>query len=356
VAPPPQLHDLACVVHLHSTYSDGTGTVTQIANAARRSGADVVLLTDHDTLEAQDRGEAGWYGPVLVLVGEEVSPKGRDHYLAFDVDRTIDHRGLSGAQICEAVRDAGGFGFAAHPFSRGSPRFKRLARSIAFKDLDCDALEGIELWSFATDGGEQVTSIGAALRFVVSPERFLDHPPPANVEAWDRLCQAKRVVAIGGVDAHQFGVRMGPVVPLRLMSYRRSFRHIRTHVLCEEPMSGDLDADRDQVFAALRAGSCYLSVDSVASPKGFGFWAEGPSGVLPMGAEAPAGDWTLRAVVPSPARIRVLRDGRDLVDREAPVLARRVEEPGVYRVEAYRRVRGRERTWVMSNPIYLRQG
>jgi hypothetical protein len=350
VGAPPQLHDLACVVHLHSTYSDGTGTVPQIARAARRSGADAVLLTDHDTLEAQDRGQAGWYGPVLLLVGEEVSPKGRDHYLAFGLDRTIDHMGLSGAQICEAVRDAGGFGFAAHPFSRGSPRFKRLARAIAFKDLDCPALEGIELWSFATDSGERVSSIGGALRFIASPQRFLDHPPAENVEAWDRLCQAKRVVAIGGVDAHQFGVRVGPVVPLRLMSYRRSFRHIRTHVLCREPMTGDLEHDQAQVFAALRQGRCYLSVDSVASPKGFAFWADGPAGTVPMGGEAEGEGWTLRAMLPSPARIRILRDGRELVDREAPVIARPAEGPGVYRVEAHRG----GRTWVMSNPIYLR--
>ena len=29
-------------------------------------------------------------------------------------------------------------------------------------------------------------------------------------------------------------------------------------------------------------------------------------------------------------------------------------EPGVYRVEAYRDAHGRERTWILSNPIYLR--
>ncbi|MEA2400493.1 MAG: hypothetical protein QOK00_896, partial [Thermoleophilaceae bacterium] len=31
-----------------------------------------------------------------------------------------------------------------------------------------------------------------------------------------------------------------------------------------------------------------------------------------------------------------------------------VEAPGVYRVEALRRSHGRERTWILSNPIYLR--
>src|SRR5437764_14772076 len=119
----PALHDLTCVVHVHSTHSDGTGTVAEIAAAAVRNSVDVVLLTDHDTLAARRRGEEGWHGDVLVLVGEEVSPAGRDHYLAFGIAEEIDHRGLDAAGICAAVRAAGGFGFAAHPFSRGSERF-----------------------------------------------------------------------------------------------------------------------------------------------------------------------------------------------------------------------------------------
>ena len=40
--PAPLLHDLACVVHLHSTWSDGTGTVPQIVSAGQRAGVDVV--------------------------------------------------------------------------------------------------------------------------------------------------------------------------------------------------------------------------------------------------------------------------------------------------------------------------
>ena len=91
------MHDLACVVHLHSTYSDGTGTVKEIARAARRAKADVVQLTDHDTLAAKRNGEEGFYGDVLMLVGEEVSPRGRNHYLAFGIDTEIDHSRLDAA-------------------------------------------------------------------------------------------------------------------------------------------------------------------------------------------------------------------------------------------------------------------
>jgi hypothetical protein len=343
------MHDLACVVHLHSTYSDGTGTVPEIARAARRAGADVVLLTDHDTLEAKKRGEEGWYGPVLLLVGEEVSPRGGNHYLAFGMDEHVRHTGRAPAEICEAVRDGGGFGFAAHPWSQGSERFER-ARGMPFGDLSCPALHGVELWSFATDTGESLRTIPQLIHFLARPAHVLRHPPERNVRGWDELCRERRTVALGGLDAHQFGKRIGPFVPLRLMAYSRSFRFIRTHVLTEEPPSGELDHDREQVYGALRAGRCYIAVDAVAPAKGFGFWAEGSDGRLEMGAEAPAGDWTLRVVLPAPARIRLLRDGREIGrGRE-----QRVDEPGVYRAEAYREAHGAERTWVISNPIYLR--
>jgi hypothetical protein len=344
------MHDLACVAHLHSVYSDGTGTVPEIMRAAARAGADVVLLTDHDSLEAKRRGEEGWYDDVLLLVGTEVSPRRRNHYLAFGVDREIDHDGLDGAGICRAVRDAGGFGFAAHPFSQGSARFRERAPGMPFEALDCDALDGIELWSFANDTGESLASIPELVRFLATPARVLADPPERNLRAWDELCRTRRVVAIGGLDAHQYGKRIGPVVPVRIMAYHRSFRFIRTHVLCDEPPIRELEHDRDQVYAALRAGRCYIAVDAVAPARGFRFEADD----LPMGAEAPAGRRTLSARTPLPATLRLLRDGEELAGGLGTSLDVEVEEPGVYRVEARREAKGRQRTWILSNPIYLR--
>jgi hypothetical protein len=342
------MHDLSCVVHLHSTHSDGTGTVPEIARAAARARADVVLLTDHDSLGAMRQGEEGWYGDVLLLAGVEVSPLRRDHYLAFGIDREIRHHRLDGCGIARAVRDAGGFGFAAHPFSSGSVRFKR--PGVPFDGLDCDALHGIELWNMANDEGEQLGSIAAALRFLAMPARMLDHPPERNVRAWDELCRTRRVVAVGGLDAHQYGKRVGPFVPVRAMSYRRSFRLVRTHVLCERPPSGDLEHDRELVYEPLRSGRCYIAVASVAPASGFRF----ESADVPMGGEAPAGLRTLHVRTPLPARIRLLRDSADFAAAEGTTLDADVEEPGVYRVEARRTAHGRDRTWIVSNPIYLR--
>jgi hypothetical protein len=289
---------------------------------------------------------------VLVLVGEEVSPRARNHYLAFDIEDAIRHRGMSAAEICVAVRERGGFGFAAHPFSRGSERFRR-AVGMPFEELECEDLHGIELWSWVTDTAERLESIPAALRFIAAPGRVVVHPPERNLAEWDRLCARRRTVAIGGLDAHQFGRRIGPFV-LRLMSYRRSFRHLRTHVLAEGALTGDLAHDRELVYHSLREGRCYLAMDSVADARGFRFWAEDANGVIPMGSETAARRFALRAQLPAPAQLRLLRNGSELAAVEAPGLEQAVEEPGVYRVEAYRRARGTERTWIISNPIYLR--
>jgi hypothetical protein len=143
-------------------------------------------------------------------------------------------------------------------------------------------------------------------------------------------------------------------VPVKLMSYRRSFAQIRTHVLCEEPPAGELERDRAQVFSALREGRSYIAVDALAPARGFRFWAEGPGGELPLGAEASADRYALHAVLPGPARLRLLRNGEEIAARDAPALVCDVDEPGVYRVEARLERHGRDRTWIVSNPIYLR--
>ncbi|HEX4734220.1 MAG TPA: CehA/McbA family metallohydrolase [Thermoleophilaceae bacterium] len=332
------MHDLVCVVHVHSTHSDGSGSVPQIARAAQRAGIDVVLLTDHDTLAAKREGEERWYENVLVLVGEEVSPTDRDHFLAFGIDQEISRR-LTGPEICEAVNAAGGFGFAAHPFSRGSERFKR--PGIVFGEPDC--LEGIELWSFLNDTGERVRGFRDLARMILAPQRAIGGPPEGNLSEWDRLCQARRVVAIGGLDAHQFGIRIAGHVPLRLMGYRRAFKQLHTHVLVDEPLTRELEHDRTLVYEALRQGRCYIANDEVADARGFAVSNMGEELGFESGRE-------LLITTPQRAHIRLLRDGERCAEADAPELRHSIELPGVYRVEVV--LAGRP--WIYSNPVYFR--
>jgi hypothetical protein len=222
---------------------------------------------------------------------------------------------------------------------------------MPFAALDSPDLDGVELWSFVTDTAEELESLGAALRFIVAPGRVIEHPPERNMRAWDELCRRRRVVAIGGLDAHQIGKRIGPVVPFRLMAYHRSFRYLRTHVLCREPPTGDLEHDREQVYSALRDGRCYLAMDSLGPARGFDFSA----GELEMGSEALASPRSFRVHAPARADLRLLRDGEVVATAsDATELSHDASEPGVYRAELRRRAHGRTRTWILSNPIYLR--
>jgi hypothetical protein len=332
-----QLQDLSCVVHLHSTHSDGTGTVEEIAAAGRANGLDVILLTDHDTLAADD----AWHGSVLVLVGEEVSPRDQNHYLAFGLERVIDHTGMSPAEIAAAVRDAGGFGFAAHPFSRGNPALGRAAKAMPFHDLA--AVDGIEVWNFVGDSGEQFAGWRDALRFLRAPMRWMPDLPQRNLDEWDRLGALRRVPMIGGLDAHQVGKRIAGRVPVKLMSYERSFRMLTTHVLVPSFLSGDVARDRAMVFDALRAGRSYVARDWLAPARGFSFTRMGEE----MAAERPR----LEVRLPRRADVRLLRDGEVVASADASAeLDFDPSEPGVYRVEA--RIGGR--LWILSNAVYVR--
>jgi hypothetical protein len=196
------------------------------------------------------------------------------------------------------------------------------------------------VWSLVTDVAEALPRRRDALRFMFTPRRVVERPPARNLAAWDRLGARRRVVGIGGIDAHQIGLRIGGRVPLRLMAYHRSFALLRTHVLVEGEPSVE------SVYAALRAGRCYLALDYLASPKGFEF--EG------MGQEVEAIPRRLHARVPRPAALTLLRDGAPIATGQGTEIAADVQEPGVYRLEATLPHNGVDRAWIISNPVYLR--
>ncbi len=345
---PARVHHLPCVVHVHSTYSDGTATVPEILDAARTAGARAVLLCDHNTLGARRDGWEGWHGGVLLLVGHEVTPPPpQGHFLAFGLDREVPDKSRTGAQICADVVRAGGVGFAAHPFSAGSRMSARLAAPARWDALAECPEAGIELWSLATDTAEGWTSPLAAWRELRDPEGRLDGPPAGHLAAWDALGRRRRVPALGGLDAHQPGPRWRGRVRSP-MPNRRWFGLLHTVLELDDEPTGDLDADRAGVLAALAAGRALLACPTRGDPSGFGFSA---GRGLRMGDEAGVDGQELRVTAPLAADLLLLRDGRPVAAAGgARELRARAEGPGVYRVEARRG----GRLWILTNAIYLR--
>lgn len=345
-----QMYDLTCVIHVHSTFSDGTATIPEILDAGRKSGAEAVLLTDHDSLEAARRGWEGWHEGVLLLVGHEVTTRG-GHLLAFDTPAEIEHSSLTEEEICARLQEAGGFGFAAHPFSRGGLA-PSIVRPHPWSALTACPRCGVEVWSVLTDAAERWRTPQALWRFLRDPVRELEGPPPENLAQWDRLCAGRRVPAVGGLDAHQSGLRIHGRV-ISPMPHDRYFRLVRTHVLLDAPPRHELAPDRQAVYSALKEGRCHIGFDAIADSTGFQFWGTRGGALAMMGAPARGGGWTLQARAPSPANLRLLRDGELVCSKAGNELACQVDRPGSYRIEARRHEDSRRRTWIVSNPIYL---
>jgi hypothetical protein len=356
VEPPANLFDVSCVIHVHSTYSDGTATVPELLAAASEAGADALLLTDHDTLQARRDGWEGSHEGVFLLVGTEISSK-EGHYLAFGVNREIPHAGRSALEIADAVRAAGGIGFAAHPFSAGGhmlirPLARRIVPAHGWRALDDPrGYDGLELWSLTTDAAERWRTPAEALRWLRDPQAEVANGPPADrLRRWDWLSAHRRVPAIGGLDGHQPGIRLRGRVHSPL-SHARTFELLRTHLLCDRPLSGELQSDRATALRALAAGRAWLTCPFVAPAHGARLWAERRDGqMVTLGGEAAAERTQLCVRLPRAAEIMVVRDGVRLHRLHGARVDLGVELPGAYRVEAW--IDGR--LWLLSNPIHLR--
>ncbi|MFC1717088.1 CehA/McbA family metallohydrolase [Candidatus Poribacteria bacterium] len=339
------------VLHVHSRYSDGSGTPKKIIKIAEKVGLDYIIITDHGTLQAMEDGAEGWHDDLLVLVGLEVGGYHESHYLAFGIDGTVtpEDEQENIRQYIEWVKRRGGIGFAAHPRGLHNTSFDLYLSP--WDAWDSPDYTGLEIWSYMRDWAEDVKQHNI-LYYYFRPEKKIDGPSPEILKRWDQLGQTRRVVGIGGADAHAHHLMLFNF--LKFLSYERVFRGVRTHLFTPSPLSPDLDESKKQVYSALKSGHCFFAHDSLADSTGFSFRAfTGEGQTLLMGDEAELKSGAeMEIKSPVPASLRLLRNG-NLVKRAAGAnqLAWKADEPGVYRVEAQRS----DEPWVFTNPIYLRR-
>jgi len=72
------MNELIVNLHMHTVYSDGDGSHQDILNAAIKSGIDVAIVTDHNTLVGgvEQYFKSGNHKGLL-LVGEEIHNQDR---------------------------------------------------------------------------------------------------------------------------------------------------------------------------------------------------------------------------------------------------------------------------------------
>jgi hypothetical protein len=342
-------------LHVHTVYSDGTGTHREVAEAAGRAGLDFVAVTDHNVWVD---GVEGYYDKVLLLVGEEVHHVRRipqvNHLLVYGAERELSTHAADPQALIDTAERRGGLCFLAHPFEKGSPLGPDLA-PIPWVDWDVEGYAGLEIWNAMSEFKGLLWGRLAALIYAYFPGLGLCSPFRSTLRKWDELlAQGRKLAAIGGSDAHASTHRMGPFRRV-VFPYEELFRWVNTHALAAEPLSGDPEADKRTVYESLRSGRTWVGYDRIAPTRGFSFQARSGTNVAVVGQElVRAAAVTFEVETPRPGSIRLLRNGRTVARSRGKKLSLTTAEVGVYRVEVYRAFRGQRRGWIFSSPIYVR--
>ncbi len=352
------MHEIIVNLHMHTRYSDGTGSHQDIAAAAIRSGLDAVIVTDHNVLVREFEGCTGsGRRKVLMLVGEEIHDQGRqpqkNHLLVFGTQQELATYAEDPQQLINAVRTAGGLAFIAHPVDPVAPAFHE--PDISWVNWEVQGFTGLELWNGFSEFKTVIRTRLHALFYAFFPNWIARGPLPETLRRWDELLAKNRLVAVGGSDAHASRQSLGPLHRI-IFPYDFHFRGINTHLLLPQPLSGEFEPDKRSILEALAAGHCFVGYDLPGSTRGFNFTAQGREAVGLMGDEISAhGSVTLQAHLPALADVRLIKDGQPIRSfRHQQVCTHITAEPGVYRIEAYRSYLGRRRGWIFSNPIYVR--
>ena len=351
--------ELVVSLHMHTTYSDGTGSHKDIADAALKTNLDAVIVTDHNVLV---QGPEGYYKDgkkrTLLLIGEEVHDQARQpqksHLLVFNANRELSGFAPDPQALIDAVNRQGGLSFLAHLYDPECLPIKE--DDISWVDWQVQGYTGIELWNSLSELKIQGKSYLQIVFYVFFPQFLNLQPPLEHLRKWDELlAEGKKVVAVGGADAHALIRKAGPF-QRSIYPYEFHFRGITTHLITPHPLSNELETDRKMIYEAFSAGHCFVAYDLPGSTRGFNFNAQGRDGNAGMGDEIALGNSvTLNIKLPQIAECKLLKDGKILQTwKNRDICTHIATEAGVYRVEVVRPYLGRLRGWIYSNPIYVR--
>jgi hypothetical protein len=346
------MHEIIGAVHIHSRFSDGSGEVPEIAGFANESVLDFIMLTVHNTLRAFDEGMEGWHNNTFVLVGCEINDReNKNHYLAFGIEKTVSTR-LSAGEYVNKVKEAGGIGFIAHPHEKRDSMKEH--PPYPWQAWEVEDFTGIEIWNHMSEWMEGLTDENKYNRFM-HPLRSIEQPPKETLQKWDELSQTRKVVGIGGVDAHAHKVNVFGFLEMEVFPYKVLFKSIRTHIFTEKKISssGSLNVaeTKAQILKSLSDGKCFVANDSLEESKGFRFFGRDSQKSYQMGDTAVLSD-TLKLIVILPGivgNIILIKNGDIVSEAENTEAEFRVKISGVYRVE----VKLNNKSWIYSNHIRI---
>lgn len=346
------MYEYVGALHIHSVFSDGSGEIPEIALHADESGLDFILISDHNTLRGLEEGYEKWYGKTLVLIGCEINDrKNKNHYIAFGIDKTVSTR-LPAKDYVTKVNEEGGFGFIAHPHEKRSSMEEH--PPYPWTEWDSHDYTGIEIWNHMSEWMEGLTEQNK-FNYFIHPLKSIIAPSAETLKVWDEESQKRRVVGVGGVDAHAHKVNMLGFFEVEVFPYKVLFKSIRTHILTKEKIAvsdnGNIENSKRIIYSALREGRCFVSNFYHGNASSFRFYAQKGENEYQMGESVPfSSGINLKIEVPGNGiMIKLLKNGIKKEEIMASSTIFKVDTPGIYRVEVYLN----NNAWIFSNHIRI---
>lgn len=347
------------VYHMHSIFSDGKGTVDDIAAAARELGLDFAIITDHGRPNVPCSDATRYRNGVLLLGGSELSLT--SGHLAALGYKTPDYIFPPEPQeaIDEMVKDNNAVCFVSHPFDT----------RINWTDWNIEAYTGLEVLSSYTEArraGVWKVLVFPMKYWINSRYALLDtmNYPERNTGQWDllnsRANRKDRYLGIYALDAHA-KLPITKKFSLGFPTYKSMFQIMTVYIRLENGLNPDAEKAEADVVEALKAGKFFNVIEGIAPANGFDAWfKEKESGNrIEMGgvSAAKAGTLVLETPFEYETEIRLIKNGKvseRIANNSNKQVKIEINGGGVYRVEVY--VPSNtfdDLPWIMTNPFFL---
>jgi hypothetical protein len=315
--------------HVHSTLSDGLGSIEDIAGEARAARVSFVMLSDHGAPHREAATLSRTIDGVRFIGGSEVGiPEG--HLIVSDVDRVpLYALPPYPPEAVEEAREWGGFAVVTYP---DDP-------VLAFRYWDDDFLpQGIEIVNVTSyfRAASVPKKLAWAFFSLFDSRYFVSgfERPEVALERWDALLERGEVFGYYANNAHG-GFPLTEEATVSLPSYETALGFVGLGVDRSYEASPEEAVRRGEFFALVRAAG---------EPDRFEIVEE--EGAVRV---------TLETAVES-ARIDLKLNGEVIESSRTGSIEHEVREPGVYRAEVYLEdhpLLADDVPWILSKPLLL---
>lgn len=381
-------NDYRAIMHVHAEDSAHTGgTRPELLAACKRTGVNVVLLTNH-VRPPVDFINDSWRGMrdgVLFIPGAE-----HEGFLSYPTKSILQRKTNGRDEYSKLVRENGGNIFLSHIEER--------------PDWSTSSLTGMEIYNHHADFKPELDFLRWLPATLSDPDGITrvqqllrDYPQEffgANqdylsnyIQKWDADSQHHRVTGVAANDCHHNqvitvkvaapdtltlwltgdkeptftvksnrapriseltnGRQIGDVVAvIDIDPYDRSLSYVTTHILAKR-------LNENAVREALHQAHVYVAHDWLCDPTGFAFIVNrrgNQQGI--MGDEVKLRDqMKLKVHAPTRGLIRLFRNGAVVQETKSDSLEFAIQETGTYRAEVWLEADSEWRPWIYANPI-----